>query len=140
MRGENNMFRLLVSFLLVFSVSAFSAERSIGRYTIAETQASKAQRFPLIEVRTSNIPSTIMTNREAVDFLLMSTGYSQASDSVRTPQDKALMRKHLALSNRDLVNLTILEMLSIVAGIGYVPVVDPINRLVAFEAVYEFKQ
>jgi len=70
----------------------------------------------------------------------MSTGYSQASDSVRTPQDKALMRKRLALSNRDLVNLTILEMLSIVAGIGYVPVVDPINRLVAFEAVYEFKQ
>ncbi len=134
------MVRLLVSFLMVFNVSAFAAERSVGRYTIAETQASKVQRFPLIEVRTSNVPPAIMTNREAVDFLLMSTGYSQASDSVRTPQDKALMRKYLALSNREFVNLTILEMLSIVAGIGYVPIVDPINRLVAFEAVYEFKQ
>lgn len=134
------MVRLLVSFLMVFNASTFAAERSVGRYTIAETQASKVQRFPLIEVRTSNVPQTIMTNREAVDFLLMSTGYSQASDLVRTPQDKALMRKHLALSNREFVNLTILEMLSIVAGIGYVPIVDPINRLVAFEAVYEFKQ
>ena len=134
------MVRLLVSFLMVFNVSTFAAERSVGRYTIAETQASNVQRFPLIEVRTSNVPPAIMTNREAVDFLLMSTGYSQASDSVRTPQDKALMRKHLALSNREFVNLTILDMLSIVAGIGYVPIVDPINRLVAFEAVYEFKQ
>ena len=134
------MVRLLVSFLMVFNASTFAAERSVGRYTIAETQASKVQRFPLIEVRTSNVPQTFMTNREAVDFLLMSTGYSQASDLVRTPQDKALMRKHLAVSNREFVNLTILEMLSIVAGIGYVPIVDPIHRLVAFEAVYEFKQ
>ena len=69
----------------------------------------------------------------------MSTGYSQANDSIRTSQDKALMNKPIALSNREFVNLTILEMLTVVAGLGYVPIVDPINRLVAFEAIYEFK-
>ena len=86
------------------------------------------------------MPLTIATNKEAVQFLLTSTGYSQASDVVRSAEDKAMMRKPLALSNREFVNLTILEMLSIVAGLGYVPIVDPINRLVAFEAVYEFQQ
>lgn len=133
------MVRLLISILVVFSSTGFAAEKSVGRYTIAETQASKDQRFPLIEVRTVNVPLTIATNREAVQFLLTSTGYSQASDVVRSAEDKAMMRKPLALSNREFVNLTILEMLSIVAGLGYVPIVDPINRLVAFEAVYEFQ-
>jgi len=129
---------LLACFLVSF-VSE-SKEVYVGRYSIAETQASKAQRFPLIEVRTTTIPVTISTNREAVDFLLMSTGYSQANDFIRTPQDKALMNKPIALSNREFVNLTILEMLTVVAGLGYVPIIDPINRLVAFEAIYEFKQ
>ena len=128
---------LLVCFLV--SVVSESKEVYVGRYSIAETQASKAQRFPLIEVRTTSIPVTISTNRQAVDFLLMSTGYSQANDSIRTSQDKALMNKPIALSNREFVNLTILEMLTVVAGLGYVPIVDPINRLVAFEAIYEFK-
>ena len=134
------MVRILVSLLMMFQLSAFAAERSVGRYSIAETQASQAQRFPLVEVRTLSVPATIVTNRDAVDFLLMSTGYSQSSDVVRSHQDIALMRKPLALTNREFVNLTVLEMLSVVAGVGYVPIVDPINRLIAFEAVYEFKQ
>ena len=134
------MKKIYLVVVLLISSSVGATEVSVGRYTIAETQASKVQRFPLIEVRSATVPKTILSNRQAVEYLLMSTGYSQASDSVRTPQDRALMRKHLALSNRDFVNLTVLEMLSIVAGIGYVPIVDPINRLVAFEAVYEFIQ
>jgi len=134
------MKKIYLLILLFVSASVSASEVSVGRYTIAETQASKVQRFPLIEVRSTNVPQTIMTNRDAVDFLLMSTGYSQANDSVRTPQDIALMEKPLALSNREFLNLTVLEMLSIVAGLGYVPIVDPINRLIAFEATYEFKQ
>lgn len=131
---------LIVVSLLFFNSVALAAEVSVGRYKITETQASQVQRFPLIDVRTTKFPLTIRTNRQAVDYLLMSTGYSQASDSIRTPQDKALMLKPLALSNREFLNLTVLEMLSIVAGLGYVPIIDPINRLVAFEAVYDFKQ
>lgn len=124
---------------MAFSSVTFANEVSIDRYTITETQASKAQRFPLIEVRTTFVPINIKTNGQAVDFLLLSTGYTQASDSVRSPQDRVLMNKPLALSNREFVNLTILEMLSIVAGLGYVPIVDPINRLIAFEAIYDFQ-
>lgn len=133
------MARLIVVSMLFFNSVAMATEVSIERYTITETQASKVQRFPLIDVRTIEFPQTIRTNQQAVDYLLISTGYSQASASIRTPQDKALMLKSLALSNREFVNLTVLEMLSIVAGLGYVPVIDPINRLVAFEAVYDFK-
>lgn len=133
------MIRILICYLMAFSSVTFANEVSIDRYTITETQASKAQRFPLIEVRTTFVPINIKTNGQAVDFLLLSTGYTQASDSVRSPQDRVLMNKPLALSNREFVNLTILEMLSIVAGLGYVPIVDPINRLIAFEAIYDFQ-
>lgn len=125
--------------LLIMCTSVCASEVSVGRYTIAETEASKVQRFPLIEVKTIIVPQDAVTNRQTVEYLLMSTGYSQASDIVRSPEDKALMRRPLAHSNREFVNLTILEMLSIIAGLGYKPVVDPINRLIAFEAVYEFK-
>lgn len=120
--------------------SVCASEMSIGRYTINETAAPTIQRFPLAQVKTTTVPQTVVTNRQAVEYLLVSTGYSQANDVVRSPEDKVLMSKPLALSNRQFVNLTILEMLSIVAGLGYVPIVDPINRLIAFEATYEFKQ
>lgn len=126
--------------LLMMCASVCASEVSVGRYTITETAASKAQRFPLAQVKKITVPQTVLTNRQAVEYLLVSTGYSQASDVVRSQEDNALMRKPLALSNREFVNLTILEMLSIIAGLGYAPIVDPINRLVAFEAIYEFKQ
>ena len=134
------MKKIYMVILLFISVSVCASEVYVGRYTITETQASKVQRFPLIEVRSMKVPQSIITNRDAIDFLLMSTGYSQATDSVRSPQDRVLMNKPLALSNREFVNLTVLEMLSVVAGLGYVPIVDPINRLIAFEAIYDFKQ
>ena len=124
--------------LLLLSYPAQSAEVSVGRYTLSENEASKAQRFPLIDTRTTSIPATVITNRQAVDFILMQTGYAQASDSVRSMPDKMLMRKAVAKSNRKLVNLTVLEMLNVIAGLGYVPLIDPINRLVAFEATYDF--
>lgn len=134
------MTRLILLSVLFISSLAKANEVSTSRYTITDTEASAVQRFPLIDVRTTNLPSNIVTNRQAVDYILMSTGYSQANDSVRSPQDRTLMRKPIALSNREFVNLTVLEMLSIVAGLGYVPIVDPINRLVAFEAIYDFQQ
>ena len=130
-------FFLLLGLLL--NPFAHAAEVSVNRYTIAETHASNAQRFPLIDIRTTLIPTSVTTNRQAVEFILKDTGYSQASNSVRSISDNALMQKALAKSNRELANLSVLEMLSVIAGLGYVPVVDPINRLVAFEATYDFR-
>ncbi len=133
------MKKIIVIVLLLANSFCFAGEVSVGRYELANTEPSKAQRFPLVEVRSEAIPMNIRLTGEAVDFILMRTGYEQAAYEVRSPQDVALMSKPLALANRELVNLPVIEMLSIIAGLGYKPVVDPINRLVAFEAVYEFE-
>lgn len=133
------MNKIIVIALLFANSFCMAAEVSVGRYELANTEPSKAQRFPLVEVRSEIIPPSVRLTGEAVDYLLLRTGYMQARYEVRSAQDVTLMSKPLAMTNRELVNLPIIEMLSIIAGLGYKPIVDPINRLVAFEAVYEFE-
>lgn len=132
------MLRTIFTLMLLFSGQTFSAEQSVGRYTITDTTATSEQRFPLIQVKSLEIPRSIQTNQQAVDFVLRNTGYRVATTRVRTPEDLLLMRKPLAEVCRNYTNTSLLEMLNSIAGLGFTPVVDPINRLVAFEAIYDF--
>ena len=132
------MLRILLSLLILVSPNAFAVEESVGRYTLTQTTATAEQRFPLIQIKTLTIPLSVQTNQHAVDYVLRQTGYRVATNRVRTPEDQLLMRKPLAEVCRNYTNTTLLEMLNSIAGIGFTPVVDPINRLVAFEAIYDF--
>lgn len=132
------MVRLLLLVLGVGIAGQCTADVQIGRYTIIDTTALPEQRFPLIQVLTVTIPHGVSKNSQAVDYVLNQSGYRQANARVRSPQDQMLMQRELATINRSFENITILEMLSAIAGLGYSPVVDPINRLIAFEATYDF--
>ncbi len=132
------MLRILFTLLLLFSLDAFAVEESVGRYTITDTTATAEQRFPLIQVKSLDIPRSILTNQQAVNFVLRDTGYRVATARVRTPEDLLLMGKPLAEVCRSYTNTSLMEILNSIAGLGFTPVVDPINRLVAFEAIYDF--
>ncbi len=134
------MLRTICLLILSLAGPALAAEEYVGRYTITETTATSEQRFPLIQVKSLTIPRSILTNQQAVDFVLRNTGYQVATSRVRTPEDLLLMRKSLADVSRHYTNTSLLEMLNSIAGLGFTPVVDPINRLVAFEAIYDFVQ
>jgi len=134
------MLRILLTLMLLYSLDALAVEQSVGRYTITETTATAAQRFPLIQVKSIEIPQSIRTNGQAVDFVLQQTGYQVATARVRSPEDSLLMAKPLAEICRHFRNTSLLEILNAIAGLGFTPVIDPINRLVAFEATYDFIQ
>jgi len=132
------MLRVLLCLLLLTTSQVLASQEWVGRYTVTETLASPEQRFPLIQMKTVVIPRSVQTNLQAIEFVLQQTGYQLASERVRTREDLLLMEKPLADVSRSYTNITVLEMLNSLAGLGFAPVVDPINRLVAFEAIYDF--
>lgn len=125
-------------FLLLLTTHVFAQDVSVDRYTLVNPAASAEQKFPIIEVKTISISARVTTNSEAVDIVLTGTGYSQAQTNNRSQADLALMNKPLADINRQFTNMTVHEMLKAIAGVGYAPIIDPINRLVAFEITNEF--
>jgi len=132
------MLRVIFSFIIVLSTSAVAAEQAVGRYTIADTTATAEQRFSLLQTRSLDIPRAIQSNGQAISYLLRDTGYRMATNRVRSAADVLLMSKPLAAVSRTYANTRLLEILDAIAGLGFTPVIDPINRLVAFDAIYDF--
>ena len=130
----------ILCLLLLVTLSSVAETSRVGRYYSVNNEAVEAHYFPLHELKSINIPSSTVSIGKAVDYILQGTGYAQAQRSARSTDDFALMAKPLASINREFDNVTVLEMLRAVAGLGYVVIVDPLNKLIAFEVENGFAQ
>ena len=104
-----------------------------GRYTQINPIADNEQYFPLAQVVTIHIPKQYTTIKQAINYVLLGTGYQQAEEQMRSSEDLAFIQLPLPTINREFKDVSILEILNALGGYMYVPIIDPVHRLVAYE-------
>jgi hypothetical protein len=132
------MLRTLILFLSLFTSLASASETASSPLTLTQTAPAPGQSFPLLVVGTIIIPPSLETVGEAVNHVLSGTGFKQAHLSVRSKQDILLMDRPLANVQRSFQQVPMVDILDAIVGIGFEPVIDPINYVVAFDISGDF--
>ncbi|MBA1445568.1 MAG: hypothetical protein M3H12_08530 [Chromatiales bacterium] len=115
-------------------VTAGEASMQAGRYTVVAAVATAAQADPLQTMVTIHFPEPhITTVGDAVRYLLRHSGYHLAKPEAADPAMAGLLDHLLPKVHRHLGPMTLQNMLSTLTGTAYQIVVDPVNRLIAFD-------
>ena len=130
----------IVSCALMVSSNAFASDYTqTNRYTKIENVVSHAQANPLKVVVNTDLPQSVVSVRDAMEFLLMRSGYVLASDDVLSEEAISMLRLQLPAIQRRIEHVTLDLSLSMLAGNAFDLVVDPIHRKVAFTVKPEFQ-
>ena len=103
-----------------------------GRYSHIVNEPSLSQENPLKVIINTRIPARILNVQEAVEFLLMRSGYQLADFSVLTFEARTLLGHDLPQIHRQIGPMTLDKALQTLAGDAFELVVDPVNRKVAY--------
>lgn len=115
-------------------VTAGDAPMQVGRYTIVAPVATAAQADPLQTMVKIRFPDPhITTVGDAMRYLLRHSGYRLAEPEAAGPTMATLLDHLLPKVHRHLGPMTLQNMLSTLTGTAYQIVVDPVNRLIAFD-------
>lgn len=114
-------------------------EIRIGRYSSAKASSSDEQQNLLNVVIKTEIPAKIVTVGEAIDFLLMRSGYSLAPVEAQGKHVPQLLKKRLPHAHRKVGPIMLKDALGMIVGNAYWMSADPVHRLIAFDTVEEFK-
>ncbi|MEW8046500.1 MAG: hypothetical protein AB2805_08425 [Candidatus Thiodiazotropha sp.] len=132
---------LLIALILV-SLSAISHAESIyriSRYASIDPVATHEQQNPLAVVVTVNFTDQVNTVGEANNHLLMRSGHGLADISVSDPALPILLSRPLPMIHRKLGPITLDNALITLAGMAWDLVIDPVNRLISFELLEQYR-
>lgn len=137
--------KLFVYSLALISTSAFSSTVTTNDvsgnlyvqksgYTKIKVDTNLEQRFPLLEVRTFDIPPSIKNIGQALNYSLSLSGY-QLDDLKRTEQKVLnLYTLNLPFTNREFAAATTMQVIETIIGAGFVAHVDEKTRTVKINA------
>jgi type IV pili sensor histidine kinase/response regulator len=128
--------------ILLFSLSATSQADGIyriSRYATVNPVATPEQAKPLSVVVTLDFTDQVRTVGDAIHHLLSRSGYRLADLTVSDPAMPVLLNQPLPLIHRHLGPITIENALVTLAGDAWDLVVDPVNRLVSFELLEQYR-
>lgn len=114
-------------------------EIRIGRYTAAKASNTDEQENLLNVVIQTEIPAKIVTVGEAIDFLLLRSGFSLAPVEAQGKHVPQLLNKTLPHAHRKVGPVMLKDALSMLVGNAFWMRADPVHRLIAFDTVEEFK-
>lgn len=115
------------------------SEVPVGRYSVLTPLATPEQADILQTVVNVQFPQKVTTVGEALDYLLLRSGYRLAETRSMDPGMRILLSKPLPEVHRTLGPITIEEALKTLAGHVYRLVVDPLNRLIAFDVKDKYR-
>jgi type IV pili sensor histidine kinase/response regulator len=132
--------RFILSLLAALSFLAAEASQSqvvvqTGRYTAVYAVPTDAQRDPLQTIVTVSFPKDIETVGQAVNYLLVDTGYSISDALYWDVEVFELVRHPLPAIQRELGPLTILDAIWTIVGPAFTVSINAIDRSVAVEIV-----
>jgi conjugative transfer region protein (TIGR03748 family) len=126
--------------LAAFSAHAHSGSGvRVSRYATIDPVATAEQTHPLSVVVTVEFNDRIHTVGEAIDFLLLRSGYRIADYSHSDPALPILLQLPLPLVHRKLGPIPLDQALRTLAGEAWDLVVDPVNRLISFELLERYR-
>ena len=140
---------LRVPALLLLAVPCFAAadgsfdgatdEVRVGRYTVIGLGPSPQQEHPLQSLTAKLAFQPGATVGEAMRAVLLPTGYSLAPSGPAGSAMTRLLLMPLPAVQRSLPRMPADVALRMLAGAGFQIVVDPVNRLVAFDPAARFQ-
>lgn len=114
-------------------------EQRVGRYTVLGLGPTSQQQHPLQSLTNGKAFRRGVTVGDAMRQVLVPTGYSLASARAAGAAMEKLIAQPLPAIHRSLSVMPVTSALETLAGEGYQLVVDPINRLVAFEPAPRYR-
>ena len=111
----------------------------VSRYGYVTPDATPEQRDPLSVVVKVSFNSHIATVGEALDHLLLRSGYQMASLEASDPSMRILVSRDLPEVHRKLGPITLVNALKALSGPVWELIVDPVNRLISFDLNQEYR-
>ncbi len=105
----------------------------VARYTSIATTPKPGQVDLLSAYVETIIPGDAVTIGDAIELLLVGSGYRLAANDASDPALYRLMDNTLPVAHRRLGPITLRESLELIAGPAWTLVEDPVNRLVSFD-------
>ena len=125
---------LVVSVPLLLGASFAGADEFVvARYSTVHAVPTLAQRDPLAALVTTTFPDSVARVGEALDTLLVPSGYRLAPAEAADPERKALLELPLPEVHRELGPMPLRLALKTLVGQAFALVEDPMHRLVSFE-------
>ena len=104
-----------------------------GRYSYIPAKPRVEQLNPLLAVIDVRIPDTILTVKDSAQYLLQLSGYQLSQTLSHEAHVTALLRHHSPEVHRHFEQVILRDALLALGGNGYRLLVNPVNRMVAFE-------
>lgn len=115
------------------SVGAGEVAVAVARYSTVHTVPTIAQRDPLADLVRTTFPSSVTRVGEAVEMLLVPSGYRLSASSGIGPERAEFLDLPLPDVHRALGPLPLRLALETLAGPAFIVVDDPVHRRVSFE-------
>ena len=139
------MKRVVLFFVSIISCCAVHAaaetgnEVRVSRYAVMQAVAAPEQLDLMAVVIKIEFPPHINTVGEALAHLLERSGYRLATLDASDPALPLLLKNPLPMVHRQLGPLTLRNALTALSGPVWNLVIDPVNRIVSFELLDEYK-
>lgn len=131
---------IFMALTMIILNGAVQAEQvATDRYTLVTPKPQVKEIDPLSVNIQLSFPPSVKTVRDAVNFVLMNSGWVLALD---TSNDEALgitLARPLPQVHRHLSLMPLRTVLLVLVGQYYVPVEDPLRRIYTFDLKEEFK-
>jgi type IV pili sensor histidine kinase/response regulator len=104
-----------------------------GRYSYLPAKPRPEQLNPLLTVIDVHIPDGIDTVKDSAQYLLQFSGYQLSQPIKPESHVVALLQRNIPEVHRHFEQVVLRDALLALCGNGYRLLVDPVNRLVAYE-------
>jgi len=104
-----------------------------GRYSYIKNIPPVDQLNPLKVVIKTQVPQSVDTVGETVEFLLARSGYVLADESIMSEEAKVLLSLPLPQVHRNIGPMTLDRALHTLSGNAFELIVDPVHRKITYE-------
>lgn len=134
-----NLKTICVIALALSSASALAEAVRTDRYTLVYPTATAAELDPLSVNVKMDFPPTVKTVGDAVDFVLLNSGWQITNDLANGNALAITLKRPLPLVHRNMSLMPLRTALHTLVGSQYIPVEDPIRRIYSFDLKEEYR-
>jgi type IV pili sensor histidine kinase/response regulator len=136
---KNGVLTSIAFGIAILSASVYAEQVATDRYTLITPTPETKEIDPLSVNIQLSFPPSVKTVRDAVNFVLMNSGWVLALDKSNDEALGITLERPLPQVHRKLSLMPLRTVLQVLVGQYYVPVEDPLRRIYTFDLKDEYK-
>lgn len=136
---KNSVLTLMVFGIVSFSAVTHAELVATDRYTLIAPKPEAKEIDPLSVNVQLSFPPNVKTVRDAVNFVLINSGWVLALDKSNDDALSITLNRPLPQVHRKLSLMPLRTVLQILVGEYFVPVEDPLRRIYTFDLKDKYK-